>query len=118
MAPKLAPKGFCNNMFWKVTIIVVLGILNIVLFSKMIWGPTGIMEYRALKQQHGNLKTEIARLDAENMILSRDIRLMQSDPLYVEKMVRQRLHYLRDNEIVYLFATQVGNGATGDDGKN
>lgn len=104
-------------MFWKVTIIVALGVLNVALFGRMLWGPTGIMEYRALKQQHGSLKAEIARLDAENMILSRDIRLMQSDPLYVEKMVRQRLHYLRDNEIVYLFAPQTGNGA-GDDGKN
>ena len=35
--------------------------------------------------------------------LSREIRLLQTDDSYVEKMIRQRLNYVRKNEILYLF---------------
>ncbi len=92
-------------MFWKVAVLLILGIINIALMSKMIWGPTGLMEFKNLKAQYASLQEQIKNLDAENMALSRDIRLIQSDPQYVEKIVRQKLHYLRDNEIVYIFAT-------------
>lgn len=90
-------------MFWRTFIIVILGILNLTLFARMIWGPTGIMEYRHLKNQLADLREKIVTLDSENRTLSREIRLLQSDGKYVEKMVRQRLHYLRDNEVVYIF---------------
>lgn len=107
-------------MLWRVSILLILGLFDVVLFSRMIWGPTGIMEYRELKRQHQALKEEIASLDAKNLAISREIRLLQSDDKYVEKMVRQKLHYLRDNEVVYLFASPVNDsaGATSDDGKN
>ncbi len=91
-------------MFWKVIILLFLGLINVALLCKMLWGPTGLMEFYALKAEYASLQEKIAMLDTENMALSRDIRLFQSDPQYVEKMVRQKLHYLRDNEIVYVFA--------------
>ena len=106
-------------MFWKAAILFVLGLANLGLAFKMIWGPTGFVECRELKARHMELKERIASLDAENVALSRDIRLMQSDPQYVEKMVRQKLHYLRDNEVVYIFAKPASKtDAEGHDGKN
>ena len=89
----------------------------------MIWSPTGIVEYRAHKERYQQLQQEVARLDKENMELSQDIRLLQTDAKYVEKMVRQKLHYLRDNELVYIFAERQGNqankkGAAGNERKN
>lgn len=107
-------------MAWRVIILLFLAICNAALFFKMIWGSTGIMEYRSLKKQYATLQKNISQLDAENMALSRDIRLMQTDGKYAEKMIRQKLHYLRNNEIVYLFKNPVDNsyGANPNDGKN
>ncbi|GFH62879.1 MAG: septum formation initiator FtsB [Candidatus Desulfovibrio kirbyi] len=107
-------------MFWRVFLLVALGIVAVVLFSRMVWGPTGLLEYRALKQQHTEIKQKISDLDARNLALSREIRLMQSDNQYMEKMIRQRLHYVRDNEVLYLFENSSGinSGATNDDRKN
>lgn len=90
-------------MFWRTFILVVLGLVNVVLFARMVWGPTGLIEYRELKHQHAELEKQIASLDAENLSLSREIRLLQSDSQYMEKVIRQRLHYVRDNEVLYLF---------------
>ncbi|MFT4300734.1 MAG: septum formation initiator family protein [Desulfovibrio sp.] len=94
-------------MFWRSFILVVLGLVSVVLFSRMVWGPTGLLEYRELKKQYSDLEKQIADLDAENMALSREIRLLQSDNQYVEKVIRQRLHYVRDNEVLYLFDASV-----------
>ncbi len=109
-----------NKMLGRVSLIVLFGALDILLLGKVIWGPTGIMEYQSLNRQYASLKDKIATLDASNMALSRDIRLMQSDSRYAEKMVRQKLHYLRDNEMVYLFANPDASrvGAASNDGKN
>ncbi len=66
-------------MFWRSFILVVLGLISIVLFSRTVWGPTGLLEYRELKKQYADLEKQIADLDKENMALSREIRLQQSD---------------------------------------
>ncbi len=107
-------------MAWRALLVLLLGVCDLALFGKMVWGPGGIVEYRELKQQYASLKDRSAALDGENMALSRDIRLLQSDDQYVEKMVRQKLRYLRDNEIVYLFADQdeAQSGAIKNDSKN
>lgn len=107
-------------MFWRVFILVVLALVNVVLFSRMVWGPTGLVEYHQLKRQHADLEKQIVALDAENLALSREIRLLQSDNQYVEKMIRQRLHYVRENEVLYLFrdTAEAGSGAAKNDGKN
>lgn len=105
-------------MTLKVLLILLLGVCDIALLGKMVWGPGGVIEYRELKQRYADLKEQIAQLDMGNKALSRDIRLLQSDNQYVEKMIRQKLRYLRDNEIVYLFPGKNGEGAISDDSKN
>lgn len=107
-------------MAMRVALIALVGICDLALFGKMMWGQGGIIEYRELKREYSQIQTRIAELDAENMALSREIRLLQTDNKYTEKMVRQKLRYLRDNEIVYLFPDTTGaqSGAISNDGKN
>jgi cell division protein FtsB len=107
-------------MFWRVFILVALTLINVVLFGRMIWGATGLLEYRELKNQHAALQKQLEKSDAKNLSLSREIRMLHSDKRYVEKMIRQHLHYVRENEVLYLFddVTQTTSGGTRDDGKN
>lgn len=108
-------------MFWRAFILIAFGIVNVVLFYRMIWSPYGLIAYRNLKEQHAALEARVAELDKANLDLSREIRLLQSDDKYVEKMIRQRLHYVRDNEILYLFKdTQAASrpGGAIDEGKD
>ena len=108
-------------MFWKVFLITTLGVLNVVLFYRMVWSPYGILVYNQLRQEHAQLELQVRELDEQNLALSREIRLLRSDDNYVEKMIRQRLHYVKDNEILYLFSDAQSSskaGATADEGKN
>ncbi len=90
--------------------------LNLVLLCSLIWGRQGIVEYERLSEQCRTLEERIAALDEENIILSREIRLLQSDAGYVEKIVRNRLHFLRDDELLYIFPD--GAEALSNEAKN
>ena len=102
---------------WRVALLVFLGVLNVVLFIRMVWGPSGLLEYRAMRHNHAALEQKLAELDKANVALSREIRMLQSDRTYVEKMIRQRLRYVRDGEVIYLFS-EPSTGAAEHDGKN
>jgi cell division protein FtsB len=78
-------------------------LLNAVLIFSLIWGQQGIMEYKKIYEQYHALEERIAGLETENLLMSKEIRLLQSDEKYVEKVIRNRLHFLRDNEIRYIF---------------
>jgi cell division protein FtsB len=108
-------------MFWKVFLITALGALNVALFYRMVWSPYGLIVYRDLRQEHARLEAQVKELDKHNLALSHEIRLLRSDDSYVEKMIRQRLHYVKDDEILYLFNDAQSSskaGATADEGKN
>lgn len=62
-----------------------------------------MLEYYALKEKYQSLQSQIDEIDANNVILSNEIRLLQTDNRYVEQVVRQHLHYIKNNELLYLF---------------
>ena len=104
---------------WKMLILVLAVTVNIVLVTRLLWGQQSLVSYRELASQYAELLKERDSFDAVNASLSREIRLLQSDEKYVEKMIRQRLNFVRSNEILYLF-TEDSNvrGAMPHDGKN
>lgn len=103
---------------------IVLGgslVLNLVLLFSLVWGERGIIEYKRLYEQCKVLEERIAGVEEQNISLSREIRLLQSDEKYVEKMIRNRLHFIRDNEIRYIFpdgADAESSGALPNEAKN
>ena len=90
-------------MLFRVLIIVILAVLNTAVFYKMVWGPTGLLDYYSLKEQYNAIQEDIKNLDKKNVSVSNEIRLLQNDKKYMENNIRQRLHYVKDNELIYLF---------------
>ncbi len=106
---------------WKLVILAIAVCLNITLAVRLIWGPQSVLSYRELRTQQVALETELAAQETHNALLSREIRLLQSDERYVEKIIRQRLNYVKENEILYLFDTgqsAAARGAEGNERKN
>ena len=99
-------------MFWRTFILLALGLANVMFFYRMVWGSNGLLAFKDLKEQHTALETRIKELDRNNLQLSREIRLLQADNTYVEKMIRQRLHYVRENEVLYLFTDSSSSSKT------
>ena len=106
---------------WKILILGIALTVNATLFFFFLWGPQSIIAYRELSEQQTVLEEKIAAADADNAAVSKQIRLLQSDDKYVEKMIRRRLNFVRDNEILYLFSDRedaFGQRVHADDGKN
>lgn len=106
---------------WKTLILGIALIVNCTLLFRLVWGQQSLVSYRELSSQYEVLTKDIAEMDAINAGLSREIRLLQSDEKYVEKMIRRRLNFVRDNEILYLFndgQDASRQRAQSDDGKN
>ncbi len=99
-------------------VFILLGIavlFNVMLLARLIWGAPA---WQTLREREAELEDRVAVLDSLNAALSQEIRLLQSDPVYVERAIRQRLNFVRDNEILYLFDEQESRGASTHDGKN
>lgn len=113
--------AFPVSCFWKSAILALALLMNATLAYRLVWGEQSVSVWRALKARQGRLAVELRDLDKRRADLSREIRLLQTDASYVEKMIRQRLNYVRKNEILYLFdearpedSTWAGGGT--DDG--
>lgn len=91
------------SFFWKSAILVLALLMNVTLAYRLMWGEQSISAWHDLKGMQTQLTAELHELDKRRSDLSREIRLLQTDDAYVEKMIRQRLNYVRKNEILYLF---------------
>jgi cell division protein FtsB len=77
--------------------------LNIVFVYNLIWGEKGIIAYKSLRERCAVLEATIEKIGEDNLGLSKEIRLLQSDEKYLEKVIRNRLNFVRENELLYIF---------------
>ena len=78
-------------------------LLNVLLISYLLFNDSGLQNYQTLRADILKLTNEQSSLDDKAYLLSHEIRLLQSDALYIEKVVRERLGFVDPNEILYVF---------------
>ncbi|CAK7013721.1 MAG: Cell division protein FtsB [Desulfovibrio sp.] len=100
-------------MAWRKIFVGLSLAINCVLLYSLVWGEQGVKAYRNLKEQHQVLEARINELDEKNIALSREIRLLQTDEKYIEKVIRQRFNFVKDNEILYIFPGSHDTARTG-----
>ena len=90
-------------MFVRRLVFAISILLNSVLVYNLIWGERGIISYKELRERCALLEATIMKIEDDNLNLSKEIRLLQSDEKYLEKVIRNRLNFVRENEILYIF---------------
>ena len=60
-----------------------------------------LLEVRRLEMRSDALSREIERLRAENKALDGELRSLREDPVYLEKVARQKFNKAKEGEIVY-----------------
>ena len=63
----------------------------------LLYGP-GVFRWLELKQQEGQLETEIVTLQTENRRLYEEARRLREDPAYAEAVARRELGFVRPGE--------------------
>jgi len=100
-------------MFARRLVLAVSLLLNMVLVYNLIWGERGIIAYKELRLRCDALEERIRQAGESNLELSKEIRLLQSDEKYIEKTIRNRLNFVRNNEILYIFPGETNGDSAG-----
>jgi cell division protein FtsB len=82
----------------------VIGIAAAALLLFLLTGSDGLINVYRLHRQLSDAKTQIRVLNGSIDSLHQEIRRLQTDTLYIERMARERLGMARPDERVYKFS--------------
>ncbi|RQD64531.1 FtsB family cell division protein [Desulfonatronovibrio magnus] len=85
-------------------IIILLLILNAFMIHKLIWTPSGVLNYLEINESYLELEQRNNALIEENRELSRQIMALREDDDYLMEAVRREMRYVKDNEVLYFFS--------------
>ncbi len=64
-------------------------------------GPKSVFDLYALYRERNELLEQKQALEAENKQLREEIKKLQNDVEYIEKVAREKYNLKRDNEVIY-----------------
>ena len=73
-------------------------VFGIVVFLLIIFLP-GYTKLQELKDRNKDLEMKIKYLNVENALLQQEIKRIESDPIYQEKIAREKMGVVRKGEI-------------------
>ncbi len=88
---------------WRPLLLALSVALNVFLGMRLAMSEQGLPGYQELNRQKRVLEAELAALDAQNVGLTREIRLLEKNDAYIQRAIRERLHSVRPGEVIYLF---------------
>ena len=71
-----------------------------------IWSHNGLLTRHALKQELHTANADLASVERENQRLLRELKLMEQDPIVLERMVAEELAWGREGAVIYRFSDQ------------
>jgi cell division protein FtsB len=71
-----------------------------------ILGDQGFFHLHRLKLELSDLQQKIATIETDNVRLRQEIGQLKTDPAYIERLARQDLGMLKENEVLFLFREQ------------
>ncbi|MHC1701314.1 MAG: septum formation initiator family protein [Humidesulfovibrio sp.] len=101
-------------------LLVILVFVNVVLLFRLFWTEHGLFAYMNMRKRSMMLQEQLQEVDAKSLELSREIRRLKNDRSYQEMVIRERMNYVKENEVLYIFSGKVDvpQGAEGDEKKD
>jgi hypothetical protein len=84
-------------------LVAVLALLNVLLFQRILLSSQGIPGFRNQCALVEELETKVRTLKEDNQRLFNKIQAFKNSPRAQEKMVREELGWVRDNELLIEF---------------
>jgi cell division protein FtsB len=102
---------------------ILLGLLiavNVVLLFRLIWSDHGVIAFMNMRSRSVKLENQLREVDSKSLELSNEIRRLKTDRAYQEMVIRDRMNYVKENEVLYIFSgrTDVAQGAVDDEKKD
>ncbi len=85
-------------------LVALMMVLNVLLLYGIVASPRGVRGYRMQQAEVLRLGTVTKRLSEENQRLVSRIRYLKADSVAQERLVKQELGWVRDDEVIIEFA--------------
>lgn len=83
-------------------LLLLLLVAEIVVFvGNFLYAENGLPKVLTLQRKNSRLKDEVQDLKNELMAMEEHLAQWNKYPFYKEKIAREQLHMIRDNEVVY-----------------
>ena len=83
---------------------MVVGILFLLYYlGGIVAGDNGLMDLNRKQARLEKIQAENKRIERENQALYRRVNRLKNDPAYLEHVVRQQLHVLGEDQLVFKF---------------
>ena len=93
----------------RLVLLALLLVINLFLVIRLIWSDQGVFAYLELKSRYDALQQKIDEVDSRSLDLSQEIRKLKSDKGYQEKVVRERMNFVKKDELLYIFPDEHAN---------
>jgi len=83
---------------------VVVGLLVLLILGFTVFGEHGLMNLVRVRRQAEVMQAEVQRVREENARIADEIRRLQTDRAYIERLAREELGMVKPGELVFQFA--------------
>ena len=87
----------------RLVLVALLLAINLILLFRLVWSDQGVFAYLELRERYEVLQQKVEAVDAVSLDLSQEIRKLKSDRGYQEKVVRERMNFVKNDELLYIF---------------
>jgi cell division protein FtsB len=91
------------SFFWRTLFLGFALLLNVTLGYRLFFSEQSFFAWQGVQRHFSNMQQQLLDIQQKLTFLSEEIRLLQSNNDYIERAVRERLNYVRENEILYVF---------------
>jgi len=88
-------------------LLALLVVINVVLLFRLVWSDHGVIAYMNMRHRSDSLQDRLRDVDSRSLELSNEIRRLKNDRPYQERVIRERMNYVKENEVLYIFSGKV-----------
>ncbi|MCC6545344.1 MAG: septum formation initiator family protein [Nitrospirae bacterium] len=85
-------------MFFAIT-----GIASVYLIISFLFYDIGFIKYLKMRGEYNRINADIKRLQEGNKNIREEVKLLKTDPDYIEAYAREKLGLVKEGEIIYRF---------------
>lgn len=101
--PPLPSPALRPSLARRLFLTVIPAMIVVSVAASTIWGVNGLVVRAHLQQDQRTASHRLATMDRENQRLLRDLELMHSDPVVIERIVAEELGWGRSDAVLYRF---------------
>ena len=86
--------------------------IDMFILKQYIWGKYSVSAYHDLQKKAEDVTRQIEQVEAENKALSHEVRLLKTSSAAMERAIREKLNFVKENEILYIFDSKLDKGGS------